>query len=284
MAIRTLLEFIKFPHTLFALPFALMAYLVASRGRIDPVNLLVVLAAMVTARTAAMTYNRLVDREIDARNPRTSMRVLVTRELAPRSAWLLLVASSFLFLAAAWFLGRLPFICAPFVLAILFLYSHTKRFTDLSHFILGFCLGMAPMGAWIAATGRLAIAPVVLGLGVLLWTAGFDLIYACQDIEVDQSQGLHSMAARLGARKALRVSEIAHVLCLVPFIVFGILSGMGAMYHVGVAAAAVFLIYQHRIISPTDLSRADQAFFASNGAMSVILLLFAIVDLYWGAS
>jgi 4-hydroxybenzoate polyprenyltransferase len=283
MAIRTLFEFIKFPHTLFALPFAMMAYLVACEGKIDPLHLLPVLVAMVAARTAAMTYNRIVDREIDARNPRTRDRALVTGELALRSAWLLLSGSSVLFLAAAWFLGRLPFICAPFVLAVLFLYSYTKRFTDLSHFILGFCLGMAPMGAWIAVRGSLGIAPVVLALGVLLWTAGFDLIYACQDIEVDRSQGLRSMAARLGAGRALLISAILHFLCLPPFIIFGILSGLGFFYTIGTVIAAVFLVYQHVIISPTDLSRADRAFFAGNGAMSVVLFLFAALDLYKGS-
>jgi 4-hydroxybenzoate polyprenyltransferase len=235
---------------------------------------------MIAARTAAMTYNRIVDREIDARNPRTKDRALVTGKLALRSAWLLLGVASVLFVVAAWSLGRLPFICSPFVLAILLLYSYTKRFTDLSHFVLGFCLGMAPMGAWIAATGSLGIAPVILGLGVLLWTAGFDLIYACQDVPVDRSQGIRSLAARLGIGKALFVSTILHLLCLPPFIFFGVLSGLGFLYYTGILVAVAFLVCQHLIVSPTDLSRVDQSFFVSNGAMSVVLFLFTLFDLY----
>lgn len=280
MPIVTVFEFIKFGHTLFALPFALMSYLTACGGKIDPRNLVFILAAMVSARTAAMTFNRIVDRKFDALNPRTKERALVTGRLSLTTAWVLLFVSSCLFIASAWMLGRLPLIFSPFVLAILLFYSYTKRFTDYSHFILGFCLGMSPLGAWIAVRGSFAFAPIVLGIGVLLWVAGFDLIYACQDVESDRHTGLHSMAGRLGVRKALALSGILHVLCIPFFIIFGVSAGFGILFWVGVLSSAVFLNYQHSIVSADDLSRVNQAFFVANGAMSVVLFLAVVVDIY----
>ena len=213
-SVRTTLEMIKFSHTLFALPFALLAAVLAARGLPDASTTVKILLAMVGARSAAMAYNRLADRELDAANPRTASRALPAGALSPGFVWIFLIASAVLFLAAAASLNRLTLALAPVALALLFLYSYTKRFTWASHFVLGLCLAMAPVGAWIAVTGAFAVAPVLLGLAVLLWTAGFDVIYALQDEEHDRREGLFSIPARWGAAAALKISAAVHAAML----------------------------------------------------------------------
>jgi 4-hydroxybenzoate polyprenyltransferase len=272
------LEMIRFSHTLFALPFALLAAVLAADGLPPAGTLVKILLAMVGARSAAMAHNRLADRHIDAANPRTAGRALPARVLSVTFVRVFLVASSLLFLGAAASLNRLTLILSPVALALLFFYAYTKRFTWLSHVVLGLCLGIAPVGAWIAVRGRVDPAPILLGLAVLLWTAGFDLLYALQDEEHDRRVGLFSIPARWGARRALVISALLHAAMLPLLIAVWRLSEGGALFAAGIAATAIALIYQHAIVRPGDLSRVNTAFFTANGFVSVTLAAFGIAD------
>jgi 4-hydroxybenzoate polyprenyltransferase len=276
--LETLLEMIKFSHTVFALPFALLAAVLAAGGWPSPATLLKILLAMVGARSAAMAHNRLADREIDAANPRTAGRALPSGTLSVAFVRVFLVASVVCFLAAAASLNRLTLLLSPAALALLFLYAYTKRFTWLSHVVLGLCLGLTPVGAWIAVTGSFALLPVVLGLAVLLWTAGFDILYALQDENHDRKVGLMSLPARWGTRAALRVSALLHVGMVLLLAATWCLSGGGWIFAAGILATAAALVYQHAIVKPRDLSRIDAAFFTANGFVSLTLALCGIAD------
>jgi len=275
---RTTLEMIKFSHTLFALPFALLSAVLAARGIPDWATLGKILLAMVGARSAAMAHNRLADLEIDAANPRTAQRALPAGALTPGFVRAFLVVSVVAFVAAAASLNRLTLLLSPVALALLFLYSYTKRFTWASHFVLGLCLAIAPVGAWIAVRGAFALTPVLLGLAVLLWTAGFDVIYALQDEEHDRRTGLKSIPARWGAAGALRVSAALHALMVPLLVIVWRLSGGGALFAAGIAVTVAALVYQHAIVRPGDLSRVGAAFFTANGFVSVALAAFGIAD------
>jgi 4-hydroxybenzoate polyprenyltransferase len=272
------LEMIKFSHTLFALPFALLAAVLAARGLPSLSTTVKILLAMVGARSAAMAHNRLADRFIDAANPRTASRALPAGILSVAFVRVFLVGSVLLFLAAAASLNRLTLMLSPIALALLLCYAYTKRFTWLSHVVLGLCLGIAPVGAWIAVRGRFDLLPVLLGLAVLLWTAGFDLLYALQDEEHDRRAGLSSFPARWGARRALLVSALLHAAMLPLLIAVWRLSGGGVLFAVGIAATLLALFYQHAIVRPGDLSRINTAFFTANGFVSVTLAVFGIAD------
>lgn len=276
--LRTTLEMIRFSHTLFALPFALLAAFLAARGLPPWPTIVRIILAMVGARSAAMAHNRLADREIDAVNPRTASRALPSGALAAGFVRLFLVASVALFLIAAATLNRLTLWLSPVALLLLFFYSYTKRFTWLSHLVLGLCLALAPIGAWIAVTGSFAWPPILLGLAVLLWTAGFDILYALQDEEHDRKSGLKSLPARWGTRTALSVSALLHV-AMVPLL-FAVwrLSGGGALFAAGILVTAAALVYQHVIVRPDDLSRINTAFFTANGFVSVALAVSGIAD------
>ncbi|HTR02514.1 MAG TPA: UbiA-like polyprenyltransferase [Thermoanaerobaculia bacterium] len=275
---RTTLEMIKFSHTLFALPFAIYAAVLAADGWPSAATLLKILAAMVGARSAAMANNRLADRFLDAENPRTAGRALPSGTLSPCFVRVFLVASIAVFVAAAASLNRLAFLLSPVALALLLGYSYTKRFTALSHLVLGLCLGLAPVGAWIAVRGSVSTLPVLLGLAVLFWTAGFDVIYALQDQEHDRRVGLRSIPARLGARGALVVSALFHVAMAVLLIAVWKVSGSGTIFLAGIGATVAALVYQHAIVRPGDLSRVDAAFFTANGFVSVTLAACGIAD------
>ena len=277
-SLSTTLEMIKFSHTLFALPFALLSAVIAASGWPEWPTLGKILLAMVGARSAAMAHNRLVDREIDAANPRTATRALPSGALTVRFARIFLAASVVLFLVAAASLNRLTLWLSPLALAILFLYAYTKRFTSLSHLVLGLCLALAPVGAWIAVRGSVETLPILLGLAVLFWTAGFDVIYALQDEEHDRRIGLRSIPARLGARRALRVSAFFHVLMVGLLLAVWRQSGGGGIFLAGIAATAAALVYQHAIVRPGDLSRVNAAFFTANGFVSVTLCLCGIAE------
>jgi 4-hydroxybenzoate polyprenyltransferase len=269
---------IKFSHTLFALPFAIYAAFLAAGGWPTPGTLVKILLAMVGARSAAMAHNRLADRELDAANPRTAGRALPTGTLSVGFVRVFLAASVVLFLAAAASLNRLTLALSPLALALLLLYSYTKRFTALSHLVLGLCLGLAPVGAWIAVRGSAALLPILLGVAVLFWTAGFDVIYALQDEEHDRRAGLRSIPARLGGRRALVLSALFHAAMLLLLLGVWRLSGRGAIFLAGIGATAAALIYQHAIVRPGDLSRVDAAFFTANGFVSVTLAACGIAD------
>jgi len=270
---------IRFAHTIFALPFALLSTLLAAGGVPSLPTLFWILVAMVGARSAAMSFNRIVDRGIDARNPRTASRELPAGILSVRFAALFSAVSAALFVLAAAQLNRLCLLLSPVALAVVLGYSLTKRFTSLSHLVLGLSLAIAPVGAWIAVTGALALLPVVLALAVVFWVAGFDVLYSLQDETFDRDQGLRSLPAQLGNRRALLLSALFHAAALA--LLFGtfVLARGGLLFGLGVVLAGAFLVRQHAIVRPGDLSRVDAAFFTANGWLSVIFFLCGAADL-----
>lgn len=276
--LRIILEMIKFEHTLFALPFALVAALTAADGLPRWWQVLWLLVAMVGARSSAMTFNRIVDMEYDRRNPRTATRALPAGLLTTAQAWVFTLITAGLLVLAAWQLNPLALYLSPVALLVIWGYSFTKRFTRLSHLVLGLALGIAPSAAWIALTGTLPLPPMLLTLGVLCWTAGFDIIYACQDVAFDREVGLHSLPAKVGVGPALTISTLLHVIAFALLAAFGWLAGLKFGYFAALAPVAALLIYQHRIIRPDDLSRVNAAFFTANGVISVLLFLGACVD------
>jgi 4-hydroxybenzoate polyprenyltransferase len=277
-ALRTTLEMIRISHTIFALPFAILSAVIAAGGWPDAATLGKILLAMVAARSAAMAQNRLADRHLDAANPRTASRALPAGTLSVGYVRAFLAVSVALFLAAAASLNWLTLLLAPVALAIFFLYSYTKRFTALCHLLLGLCLAMAPVGAWIAVRGSLDAPPLLLGLAVLFWTAGFDVIYALQDEEHDRRAGLHSIPARVGARAALGISALFHGIMVALLVVFWRAIGGGGLFAAGILLTAAALAYQHAIVRPGDLSRINAAFFTANGFVSVALAVLGIAD------
>ena len=285
-ALRPWFALVKFGHSLFALPFALASAWLAARGVPEPRVLVLVVVCAVAARTAAMGFNRWLDRRIDAANPRTRARELPSGVLSPGAVLVLVALAALVFLAAARSLNPLCGKLAPAVLAVLFLYSATKRFTAAAHFVLGLGLALAPLGAWVAVRGDLAgdlAAPLALALAVLTWVAGFDLIYACQDEAFDRAHGLHSIPARLGIARALRLSSALHLCTFLALLFFAARAGLGWVFGVALCVTAVLLVWQHALVSPRDLSRADVAFFTLNGWVSVGLFLGIVVDLQLGA-
>ena len=271
--IRTTLEMIKIEHTLFALPFAFLGAVLAAGGLPSLWQLTWITAAMVGARSAAMAFNRIADREYDAANPRTSTRAIPAGLLSVSFAWGFTLASSALFLFAAAMLNRLALMLAPVALASVLLYSYTKRFTSLSHVVLGWCLSIAPTGAWVAVRGAIdSPVPLLLSLVVLLWTAGFDVLYACQDYDFDRRAGLRSVPARLGVARALWVSRALHAGAFAALVALYFSTSPGALALAGVAATGALLVYQHSLVRADDLSRLNAAFFTTNAFISVILL------------
>src|SRR6202521_41329 len=284
---RTILEMIKFEHSVFALPFALTGALLAARYPTIPGALpgwpswrqiVWITVAMVGARSAAMTMNRIIDLRYDRENPRTSARALATGALSVGFAWGFAFASSGVLIIAAWQLNRLAFELSPVALAVLFFYSYTKRFTSWSHVVLGFCLGMSPAAAWIAVAGSLDARMLILCAAVTLWVGGFDVLYACQDVEFDREAGLFSVPKRFGIARALAIARAMHV------VMIALLGWLAWSFHlpwpawVGIAVVAALLAYEHSLVSPNDLSRMNAAFFTVNGYISLLFLLF------WGAA
>mgnify|MGYP000283037947 CR=1 FL=1 len=274
-----LLEMIKFEHTVFALPFALIGMLLAADGLPPPPVLGWIVVAMVGARSSAMAFNRLVDLEIDRHNPRTAGRALPAGLLSSGQAWGFTFLSAALLVLAASRLNRTALALAPVALAIVWGYSFTKRFTALSHLVLGFAIGIAPSAAWIAVRGTLEPAPLVLTLAVMGWVGGFDIIYSLQDEEFDRRMGLHSLPARLGAARALWLSRALHVATVALLLWLPRWAPLGAWYYAGVAATALLLAYEQTLVKPNDLSRVNAAFFTVNGFVSLGLLAFTAIDL-----
>jgi 4-hydroxybenzoate polyprenyltransferase len=273
--IRSFLDLIKFEHTIFALPFAYLGMVLAAAGWPDLRTFVWVTVAMAAARTVGMGANRLTDRWIDARNPRTAQRPLITGAVSPDTAWAGTIVAALVLAIAAWQLGPLPWRLLPGAYLFLILYAFTKRWTLLSHLMLGMTDALAPLGAWAAVRGSLTqptdLPAWVLYMVVTLWIGGFDLIYAIQDIEVDRRDGLHSFPARYGIAAALRLSAVAHALVTVLLFLLGLLLRLGAPYWVGLALSAALLAYEHAIVRPNDLSRLNVAFFDVNGIISVTL-------------
>ena len=282
---RDYASLVKLSHSVFALPFALLSLLAATHGRPTAALLGLVVLAVVAARTAAMAYNRLADRRSDAANPRTAQREIPRGAVTPRAALVLVIAAGGVFLLACWLLSPLCFWLGLPTLAWLLLYSHVKRFSALCHVWLGVALGISPVAAWVAAEGEFTariLAPIVLGLGVAFWVAGFDILYACQDEGFDREHGLRSIPARFGVRAALWTSRVFHVIALAGFVAFGLLVPLGPIYQVGTAFGAILLVWQHRLLRPGDLSRIQAAFFTANGTIAVVMLLAGGLDIWLG--
>jgi 4-hydroxybenzoate polyprenyltransferase len=274
---------VKLSHSVFALPFALLSLLVATSGRPSLRLLGLVVICVGAARTAAMAFNRFVDREIDRRNPRTRGREIPRGAVSAGGALGLALLSGALFLGAAYALSPLCFWLGVPTLLWLYGYSLAKRFSAWCHVWLGIALGIAPVAAWVAADGEFGArltAPLVLGIAVALWVAGFDVLYACQDEAFDRQEGLHSLPVRLGRRGAMFVSRLLHTAALVGFAVFGQLAPLGAWYQGGVVLALALLVWQHRLVRPDDLSRIDAAFFTANGVLAVVMFAAGCADLY----
>jgi 4-hydroxybenzoate polyprenyltransferase len=270
---RLTLEMIKIEHTLFALPFAFLGAVLAANGLPTLRQIVWIVVAMVGARSAAMAFNRIADRHFDARNPRTANRALPAGLLSVSFVWAFTIVSAALFLLAAAMLNRLTLLLAPVALASVLLYSFTKRWTQFSHLVLGWCLSIAPTGAWIAVRGQIGSAvPLLLSLVVLLWTAGFDVLYACQDYDFDRRAGLRSIPARVGIAGALWISRALHAAAFLALLWLYLITGLGPLAFAGVIATGALLIYQHRLVRADDLGRLNAAFFTTNAFVSVILL------------
>lgn len=274
-AFTRFLELIRFSHTIFALPFALGALFVAAGGLPGPRTLMLVLVCMVLARTAAMLFNRVADWSIDQRNPRTAMRHLFASRT---TALTLLLFSSVGFVIAAAAINRLTGLLSPVALAIIFFYSVTKRFTDTTHFFLGIALAVAPAGAWIAQTGHLTLAPLILCAGVVCWVAGFDLIYATQDYEFDCRERLRSLVVRLGIARSLRLAQALHIVMLAALIAFGVVAKLGAIYFAATPIIALALVYEHRCAAGLDVAAINKAFFQTNAFVSAVFLVAVVAD------
>lgn len=269
------LQFIRFSHTIFALPFALGAMFVAADG-LPPLRVFgLIVLAMVFARTAAMAFNRLADWEIDKRNPRTEGRHKLVSRPAAIVGWVL---SSVLFIAVTAGINPLCLALSPVALGIVFFYSLTKRFTDGAQFFLGLALAVAPVGAWLAVTGQFAWPPLVLALGVLFWVAGFDMIYATQDYEIDKKEGLHSMVVRLGIPRALVAATLLHVVALAGLVGFGLLADLGPIYFSSMIVIGAVLVFEHRLARQGNLAAINKAFFQANAAVSAIFVISTLAD------
>ena len=284
--LRLTLDMIKFEHSVFALPFALTGALLAWRNGGFPAEgaawkLVWIVVAMVGARSAGMAFNRILDAAIDGRNPRTKMRHLPAGLLSPGFAWGFLLFMAGVLVAAAAMLGPLCLYLSPLALAIVLGYSYTKRFTSWSHLVLGFALGIAPAAAWIAVAGSLDLRILWLTAAVTFWTAGFDMIYSCQDFEFDRRAGLHSLPGRLGIAGALTMARVLHLAMLVCLVMLLRTFALGTLGVAGIAAVAGLLVYEHSLVKPDDLSRVNAAFFTVNGYVSVLFFVFWAADVWY---
>lgn len=278
--LKVFLSMIKVEHTLFAFPFALTGMILAANGLPSLWTILWICVAVLGARSGAMGFNRLVDASIDARNPRTAGRDIPAGRLSKQQASLYTLVSFVIYLFAAYMLNTLCFLLAPIPLFVFILYSYTKRFTFLCHIVLGVALALAPIGAWVAVTGSVSLPIVMLGLAVLLWVAGFDIVYACQDIDFDRKENLHSIPRYLGVSGSLNLARLFHVVAFAIFFAVKFMFGLGYIYLAGVILTGAFMFYQHSILRPNDLSKLDMAFFNLNAYISVSIFVFTAVDIF----
>jgi len=278
---KIILEDIKIQHTIFALPFALMSAFIASNG-VPPLDkLLWILLAMVGARSLAMSFNRIADVDYDGENPRTKERALPKGRIRKSHYIIFLLLSAILFMFSCMMLNRLALILSPVALLIVCFYSYTKRFTIFSHFFLGLSLSLAPIGAWVAIREEVSMVSIVLGLAVIFWLAGLDIIYSCQDVEFDKSHGLFSFPAKLGIERALRLAAIFHVIMTLFLFSLFFIGNLGLLYLGGIILIAGLLYYEHSIVRPDDLSKVNVAFFNVNGIISIGLMLMTILDIIY---
>jgi 4-hydroxybenzoate polyprenyltransferase len=277
-----LLENIKFEHTIFALPFAYLGMVLAAHGLPTWWQFIWITVAMAAARTMAMSLNRVIDRELDARNPRTASRPVPSGRLSARAVWLVALVSALILTVAAWQLGPLPLKLLPIALLFLAGYHHVKRYSPLCHLVLGITDGGAPLGGWVAVSGTIEPAALLLGGAVAFWVGGFDLIYACQDVEFDRANGLHSMPADYGVPAAIWLARLSHFLTLLLLAGVGLLSGLGPLYWLGWLLAGALLLWEHRLVAPNDLSRVGLAFFNVNGYLAVGVFVFTLAAVLLG--
>jgi 4-hydroxybenzoate polyprenyltransferase len=281
--LRIFLEMIKFEHTLFALPFAFVGAIlgaVTMEARLPEWSECGwILLAMIGARTAAMGLNRVIDKSIDKRNPRTAMRAIPAGLLKSKDVVLFIIISFVLLFWAASQLNSLSMKLLPLAVFFLVIYSYTKRFTWACHIVLGLTIGLAPLGGWVAVTGSVTWTSIILYLTVALWTAGFDVIYACQDVEIDRKEGLHSIPARFGISRALGIARMLHAITAAGFAALLVITDLSWWYFAGTIVAAALLLYEHRLVKPNDLSKLNAAFFTMNGVLSAVIFVFTFVDL-----
>ncbi len=275
----TIFKLIKFSHTIFSFPFAVMSAFIAAGGMPEIRQLLLIIGALVMARSCAMSFNRLVDAKYDIHNPRTEYRIKLQNHIGKTNLWFFTISCTILFIVCAGMLNRLSLIISPLALLVILGYSYTKRFTNFSHIVLGLSLSLSPIGAWIGVTGKIAAAPFVLAFAVLLWTAGFDIIYACQDLQHDIKTKLHSIPKMMGIKNSLRLSSVFHFLVVITLFVFMYFTNLKYVYFGGVVFVGMMLIYEHSLIKPHDLSKINLAFFTVNGIISMVLMVTTIVDI-----
>ena len=275
-----IVELIKFEHSIFALPFAMMSLFMVYGGLPDLVKTWWIVACMVAARSASMSFNRIVDYAYDLRNPRTSGRPLQSGKVSVREAWVFTILMSILFVFCARMLNSLAFALSFAVIPVLFGYSFTKRFFSFSHLILGFSLGLSPMGVWVAVKGEVSLVSLLLCLGVTFWVAGFDVFYALQDVDFDEQEGLKSIPVRFGLKKALDFAVLFHAITVIAFILAGIAGNMGILYYAGLALISGFLFYEHHTVRKYGLARIDTAFFTVNGLVSILFFIFSVADIF----
>ncbi len=278
--LKAFFELIKFEHTIFALPFAYLGMVMAARGWPGWRVFFLVTLAMAFARTAGMTLNRLIDQNIDAKNPRTKSRSLVTGEFKPLWAWLCVVVSVAVLLLTAAALNPLCLKLSPIALLFLTGYHYAKRFTEYCHWILGAVLGIAPMGGWIAVTGHFDWQPLILAFAVLFWVAGFDILYSLQDVDFDRSAGLHSIPVKYGVQTSLRIAAFSHAATILFLALFAFFGGLGIVYIAGVILIAILFRIEHGLVSDGDLSRLNTAFFTINGWVGILIFVFTALDIY----
>ncbi len=278
---KSLIEFfkmIKLEHSLFALPFAFTGMLIGAKGIPSLMVILWIIIAMVGARSAAMGLNRLIDAEIDAKNPRTSNRSIPKGLISKKNTLIYIIISLVIYFISAFMLNPLAFKLSIIPVAVFVLYSYTKRFTNFCHIVLGIALGLAPMGAWVAVSGQLPTAAFVLGCGVLTWVAGFDILYAIQDIEFDRNEGLHSIPALMGVSGALITARLLHIVAFILLFLLGFFADLGFIYLAGVLLSGAFMAYEHSLVSKNDLSKLNLAFFNINAYISIIIFIFTLLD------
>jgi len=282
-SIRNFISLVKFEHTLFALPFALIGFFLATRLGTNQLSfglLVKVLACMIFARNSAMGFNRYLDRKFDAANPRTSKREIPAGVISPKRALIFVIVNSILFIIVCRLINDLCFYLSVVALFVILGYSYTKRITPLCHFVLSTGLALAPIGAYLAVTGEFALVPILFSMIVFFWVSGFDIIYACQDVEFDRENHLKSIPAMLEVKRALQLSSIVHILTVVFVIYAGILLGTGWIYWTGAAIFTGLIIFQHSIVKPSDLSRVNLSFGTTNGIASIVYAIFVITSLY----
>lgn len=278
------LSLVLFGHTIFAMPFAFIGFFLAITTTDHPfkwMNLLFMLLCMIFARNSAMAFNRYLDRDIDGKNPRTKVRDIPSGKIPAKNALIFTIINCVLFISTTWFINPLCFYLSPVALLVVLGYSYTKRFTVLCHFILGVGLGLAPIGAYLVVTGEFALLPVLFSLAVLCWVSGFDIIYALQDDEFDKQENLYSVPAVLGRKRALALSSLLHVLCIIFLILPLSFTSLGGFYITGIVIFIGLLIYQHRLVKPDDLSKVNLAFGTTNGIASVVFAVFFLLDIYF---